>query len=41
MTIAAKVYDGTTTATIVGGRLDGVINSDTVTFIPGEAFLPI
>ncbi|WP_298116626.1 YDG domain-containing protein, partial [Flavobacterium sp.] len=31
-TVSNKVYDATTTATIIGGNLDGIIGTDNVTF---------
>ncbi len=36
--VASKVYDGTTTATLSSGSLVGVINSDTVTLTQAGAF---
>ena len=35
VTASNKVYDGTTTATLSGGALTGIINSDDVTIVPG------
>ena len=37
--VANKVYDGSTVATLSGGSLVGVINSDTVSLVPGGAFV--
>jgi hypothetical protein len=36
--VANKVYDGTTTATLTGGALSGVIGSDAVTLVQGGSF---
>ncbi|HEY9002984.1 MAG TPA: MBG domain-containing protein [Mucilaginibacter sp.] len=38
VTTSNKVYDGTTTATVTGGTLSGVINGDQVTFNPSGTF---
>jgi len=35
VTAANKPYDGTTAATLSGGALNGVINSDNVTIVAG------
>jgi len=35
VTVSDKVYDGTTTATLSGGSLTGIINSDDVTLVLG------
>jgi len=35
VTASNKVYDGTTTATLSGGTLNGVISPDVVTIVPG------